>query len=246
MNPTDHQLETLFRDSSANLSPDVADLVAGGIARGRTRRRRQGVGAALAAAAVVGVIGVAASVAPGLIDDRNSAPAFATAPDPVKPKPEPAKPATAQAPDAHLTIAAKDIPAQIASMLPAGELGPIMTDDGFPLLNTARERIVHFQWNGTLTTFIIEPASGLGSCKEFAAQGDGVCEVVDGLETITWGPSFADEVTAQGVQVWQHGYAVSAVSYNAPDGKDVPPVMDAPAINLEQLTELASSEVWFD
>ncbi len=34
MNPTDHQLATLFRDSSSDLTPDVAGLVAGGIARG--------------------------------------------------------------------------------------------------------------------------------------------------------------------------------------------------------------------
>ena len=69
---------------------------------------------------------------------------------------------------------------------------------------------------------------------------------MDGLETLTWGPTTADQVTAQGVEVWQHGYVVSALSYNAPDGKDVPPIVDAPPISLEQLTEIARSEVWFE
>jgi hypothetical protein len=46
--------------------------------------------------------------------------------------------------------------------------------------------------------------------------------------------------------VWQHGYVVSAISYNAPHGKDVPTILDAPPISTEQLTELASSEVWFE
>ena len=35
------------------------------------------------------------------------------------------------------------------------------------------------------------------------------------------------------------------LSYNAADGKDVAPLMDAPPISLEQLTEIASSEAWF-
>ncbi len=46
--------------------------------------------------------------------------------------------------------------------------------------------------------------------------------------------------------VWQHGYIANAVSYNAPDGKDVAPVVDAPPIGLEKLTEIARSEVWFE
>ena len=46
--------------------------------------------------------------------------------------------------------------------------------------------------------------------------------------------------------VWQHGYIANAISYNAPEGKDVAPVVDAPPISLEKLTEIASSEVWFE
>ncbi len=252
MNSTDHQLEALFRDSSSDLSPDVADLVAGGIARGRARRRRQGVGAALAAAAVVGVIGVAASVGPGLVDGRDSAPGFATTPEPVKPTEKPDVTQPRQDIDADLAIGAEDVPSEIASIV-AGDLpealenlGPILQDDTFPLVDTARNKVVHFRWAGTLTTFVIEPAASLATCEQFAAEGDAVCEVVDGLEMLTWGPSLGDQVTAQGVQVWQHGYAVSALSYNAPDGKEVPPIMDDPAISLAQLAEIAASEVWFE
>jgi hypothetical protein len=252
MNPTDHHLETLFRDSTSDLKPDVADLVAGGIGRGRSRRRRQGIGAALGAVAVVGVIGVAASVAPGLVDEPDSAPGFAATADPVKPAAEPDVTPPRPGPDAALAIAARDIPGEVATLLAPDlphaleNLGPILEDDPYPLVNDARTKIVHFRWDGTLTTFIIEPASGLASCEEFAAEGDGGCEVVDGLETLTWGPTLGDGVTAQGVQVWQHGYAVSALSYNAPDGKDVPPVLAAPPISLEQLTQLATSEAWFE
>ncbi len=87
----------------------------------------------------------------------------------------------------------------------------------------------------------------MGSCAELAAATEGgSCNVVGGLEVLTWPATTADMVTAQGAMVWQHGYIANAISYNAPDGKDVAPVVDAPPIGLEKLTEIASSEVWFE
>ena len=68
---------------------------------------------------------------------------------------------------------------------------------------------------------------------------------MDGLEVLTMPPTTADQVTAQGVWVWRHGYVVDAISYNAAEGKDVAPLMDAPPISLDQLTEIARSDVWF-
>ena len=40
------------------------------------------------------------------------------------------------------------------------------------------------------------------------------------------GPTTADQVTAQGVSAWVHGYIVTAISYNASEGKDVAPVTE--------------------
>ena len=37
----------------------------------------------------------------------------------------------------------------------------------------------------------------------------------------------------------------TAMSYNAAEGKDVAPLTDAPPISLDQLTEIANSDVWF-
>ncbi len=77
-----------------------------------------------------------------------------------------------------------------------------------------------------------------------------MCSVVDGLEVLTSTQDFP--VRTIGVTVWNHGYAVQLQSYNVatsknPDGsEDVPPVMDAPAISVEDLIAIASSEVWFD
>jgi hypothetical protein len=130
-------------------------------------------------------------------------------------------------------------------MLPPGELGPVLTEPPYPVVNEPENRVVHFRWNGALTTFVIEPASTLASCEEMAADAGG-CAVVGGLEVLSWPATTADQVTSQGVMVWQHGYVVSAISYNAPEGKMVAPVLDAPPISMDQLTQIASSEVWFE
>jgi len=243
---TDDQLTTLFHESTATLEPDVTELVAGGVARGRTARRRRRAGAALGALAVVGVVGLAVGIGSavggsdspeqGVVADQGS--------DKPSDKPRPSAPEGGPGVDADLTVPARDAPGLIASMLPPGELGPVLQENGFPLVDEPRHKIVHFLWNGTLTTFSIQPASGLGSCTEFATP-PATCEVVDGLETLTYPPTELDQVTAQEISVWKHGYVIGVLSYNAPDGKDVAPVMDQPAISLEQLTEIARSDAWF-
>ena len=241
---SDRQLAVLFHDTTSELAPDVADLVAGGIARGRVQRRRRRVGTTLAAAAVIGVIGVAASVAPGLGNGSpEGVPVASEGPSERAAKSPTPKP-TAAAPDAALAVPAVEIPAEIEAMLPAGSAGPALDEHPYPVVDEPETRIVHFRWNGALTSFIIEPAAALGSCQELAGD-DGVCRNQGGVDVLTWGPSTGDGVTAQGVMVWQHGYAVSALSYNAPHGKEVAPVFAAPPISMEQLTDIASSEVWF-
>jgi hypothetical protein len=81
----------------------------------------------------------------------------------------------------------------------------------------------------------------MASCAEQSKA----CRVVDGTETLVWGPTTADQVTAQGVSVWRHGYIVSVLSYNAADGKDVAPLMADPPISLETLTDIAMSDAWY-
>lgn len=250
---TEHQTSSLLHDATHDLAPDVERLVRGGVVRGRTRRRRRRVGASLAAAAVVGVTGVAASVGPGLLDG-DSSPREARVADqgtttPAKAPTLAPQPAT---PDRLITVAAEDIPGVVADTLGEGDLGPILSKGSYPLVDQRQEKVVHFRWEGTLTTFIIERADTLGSCAEMVDpvnQPDGEpwgeCVVVDGLETLEWGPDTGDGVTAQGTMVWQHGYVVSALSYNAADGKDVPTVTEVPPISPGQLLELTSSEIWF-
>jgi hypothetical protein len=238
----DGRLTTLLRDSTAGLEPDVAEMVAGGIDRGRTARRRRNLGTVLGTIAM-GVVVVALTVAPGLGD--SSSPEKRTVADQPKGKAEPNPPKdNGPTPDAALAVAAEDVPAMFEELLASGNAGPVLTVHPYPVVNEPDQRIAHFRYDGTLTTFIIEPAAGMGTCQE-QATAPATCARVDGQDVLTWPPTEADQVTAQSVSVWVHGYIVTAMSYNAAEGKDVAPLTDAPRISLDQLASVASSDVWF-
>lgn len=85
-------VDLLLRRATADLRPDIDQLVAGGLARGRTRQRRARIGTAVATVAVFGVIGAGAAVVPhlgsGLDSDRDPVqPATSTSSSPA-PSPE--------------------------------------------------------------------------------------------------------------------------------------------------------------
>jgi hypothetical protein len=138
-----------------------------------------------------------------------------------------------------VSIVASDLP------LALQDLGRSLQDDSHPLVDTERHKVVHFRWDGTLTTFSFEPASPMATCEQMEADLSS-CSKIAGDDALTWQAQKADQVTSHGLMMWRHGYVVTAISYNAPEGKEVPPIMDAPAISLEKLTELATSEVWFE
>jgi hypothetical protein len=240
----DGRLATLLRDSTSGLEPDVAELVAGGIERGRTARRRRHLGTALGGVAM-GAVVAALAVAPGLGDSGSPEQGTAADQPSDKPKTKPQQPkAGGPIPDAALAVDAVDVPVVFAELLGATEAGPVLREHPYPVVNEPDRRIAHFLFDGTLTTFIIEPAAGMGTCAEQATP-PATCAKVDGQDVLTWPPTEADQVTAQSVSVWVHGYIVTAMSYNAAEGKEVAPLTDAPPISLDQLTEVASNDAWF-
>lgn len=247
---TEQQTSRLLRESTSGLTADVDDLVRGAVARGRTRRRRRRVGTTFAAAAVVGVIGIAASIGPGLLDQHASertGVADTGTPSP-GPTSGPTTGLTTGPIDRLITVAAADIPGIVAGLLPEGRLGETRTDPPYSLVDQRQQKVVHFMWEGTLTTFTIERADGLAGCEAQAGPGGGPrhCVVDGGIQFLTWGPTTADGVTAQGVSAFVHGYIVTAISYNAADGKDVETVTAQPPISMELLTMLATQDVWFE
>ncbi len=253
----------LLRDAARHddFPTDVDRIVRGGISRGRALRRRRRVGTSLAAATVVGAIGVAASVGPGLLGERGTAavsgPGFATdgsaspSATPTAPtSPAPTTPPRGQV-DAHLAVAAADVPAVFGDLL-GGQVGDVRDDETFPLIDEKVRKTVHFTYEGTLATFVVERADNLAPCAALVdpanqpdGQPGGECVVRDGVELLLTPPEEADGVTAQGVSAWRHGYVVSVVSYNAAYGKEVSLVTDVPPISMADLERLVTSDVWF-
>lgn len=233
MTAPDHGVDLLLRRATDDLRPDVEHLVAGGITRGRTRRRRARIGTAVAAVAVFGVIGAAAAVVPlGGDPDAVQAPIATDPPVPETPSVAPLEPAQG------LAVPADEIQ-QTVDLL----LGPDFTAaaGSSQYAGDERSRTAHFVFDGMLTTVVIEKGTlTMAQCAEVVCE-----ELPDGSTRLEWGPTTADGVTAQGVTWWRRGYEVSVLSYNAAEGKNSPPLAPEPGLSMEQLRVVAGSDVWF-
>ncbi|WP_139982230.1 hypothetical protein [Nocardioides litoris] len=257
-----HPASRLLRDATDGLEHDLAvdvdRIVRGGTARGRTLRRRRRVGTALAAAAVVGVIGVAAGVGPTLLGgEARTAPEYAdqpvtepvTTPTPTaEPTEAPVTPPAGQV-DALVTVSAYDVPGIVGREL-GGTVSDPLTQAPYGVSDERQDKMVHFRYDGTLTTVGIERADGLASCEALVDPADqpdgqpaGRCETRDGVLLLLHDET-ADGVTSRSVWAWRHGYVVSLVSYDSPDGR-AEPVAPAPPISEADAVRLVTSEVWF-
>ena len=215
----------------------------------RGRRRAWG-GTALAVAAVIGVAVAAGSARAALADDGpqrvpEPAPAVGVA---VADQPTAAPSPTAARVDPYdmdalVTVSAEQVPAEVGRLVPRVEVGPVRRDLG--VRDLRQDKVVHFLLDGTLTTVVVERADSIAGCREQARGGPGACELRDGHDLLRWGPTQADGVTARGASYWNHGFVVSVLSYDAPDGKDVAPVAPAPTLTAAELERVATSEVWF-
>jgi hypothetical protein len=190
---------------------------------------------------------------PALLSSERSAPEFADGGSPspdeadtAVPSPTPTPRDARRAPDRPITVSAEEMPGVVADIAGEGAAGETLENASFQLVDQPQEKVAHFLYEGTLTTVSIERADSLAGCQALARGDDGTtCEVVDGLLTLTTPVTTADGVSAQNVWVWNHGWIVSVLSYNAPDGKDVEPVTDVPPLDEEQLNAIARSERWF-
>ena len=249
MHDQEHRLATLLRESTAELTPDVVGLVEGGTARGQGLRRRRRVGTALAAVAVVGVIGVAASVGPGLLDDGSSQGTEGQVTDPGKP--DPVKPPQKETPPPtrKLAVKADRIPAIVAELYP-GEIAPASARTGRIIDDGPTAQIAHFRWNGFLTS--VGAMTGGSTATEACGNlspGSTCTQLPDGSTLLRWsetGPAVDGAVSGQGASLFtDDGWEVFAISYNAADGKDSPVLADDPPLTLAQLEQIVRDDAWF-
>ena len=246
MSPHDSGVTELLRRASDDLTPDVDRLVRGGITRGRSRQRRARIGTTVASLAVIGVVGALAAVVPqgGPESARDPGVATDATSAPVSPTATPPAPATTERPLADFRAA--EVPA-IVNDIVGTQLGaaPRPTDT---IADDSDEKVAYFPYDGMEAAVVLQlnQLVSVARCEEINADLDGSCvELADGTVQLTWGPTLADEVTCQGVSAYRYGYMVSANSCNAASSKDSPPLAPQPPLSIEQLAQVATSEVWF-
>lgn len=253
-------MNNLLEDAAARLSVDVDALVAGGLARGRRLRRRRQVAAGLGSVAAVAVFGAGAVWAGHSFGSSGSSAGPADSLGAVKtvaPRaPETHTVNTGGDIDAPLALDAGQIHQTLAGLLPAGQVGPILTQDPYPVVSKGTDRIEHFTFDGSLVSFIISAAAGQETCESFAANADPQagfrCSSAGGLPVLT--EQTTGSFALNSATVWKHGYEITLMSYAAGpsgqanpamDGKKMQHVADQPPLSLDVLTAAASSDAWF-
>ncbi|HET8716603.1 MAG TPA: hypothetical protein VFM50_02540 [Nocardioidaceae bacterium] len=260
----DTGVDRIFHEATHRLNPDVDRLVAGGLERGRVRRRRHLAGTAVAAVATVGVIGVGAAVVPQLTtgpagdlpvasgETSSTVAASPSVPPSATPTPPPAS--ESPAPDTtHLgetagpTVHAADIPGLVDQLVPGHDVGEPLMQPPYGVSDAPDDKTVHFEVDGMLTTVIIGPASPTLAydCADEAVVD---CRTLpDGTVVQVSVPTVNDGVTMQEVIALGDAWMVSVLSYNADDRpKSSEPLQDAPALDEEELVTLATSDAWFE
>lgn len=261
---TDGRISTLFHDSTADIEPDVSGLVRGGIDRGRIKRRRQNVGMAFAAAAAVGIVGVAASVAPGLSPssagfEPAGAPTPAAAsetsavarPKATQPKTKPGTPPPIPVTD--IPVKAADLPRLFTKLYP-GKVTPAEQRTGRIMDDGRAGQYAHFLWNGFTTTVAFVAYSGTPAqrCRELQQDANPPITCVkrqDGSFLIQGqrgtAPARDGGGTSQGASlITKDGYEIFIMSYNTAR-KEGPILAAEPPFSLAQLTRAVTSDVWF-
>ncbi len=265
-NDTDERISTLFRDSTAEVEPDVAGLVRGGIDRGRVKRRRSNLGMVLAAAATVSVVGVTASVVSTLgssgagLDPAGApaaAPATSTVTPPKATTPRATKPGRPPSiPTADIPVKAAELPRSFTKLYP-GKITPAEERTGRIMDDGRAGQYAHFRWNGftTSVTFVAFTGTPAEKCREVqldASQSGAApvkCQPRPDGSVLTTGrgtaPARDGGGTSQGASLFTtHGYEIFVQSYNTAL-KEGPILADEPPFSIAQLIRAVTSKVWF-
>ena len=243
---TEHNVTELLERATAELRPRSA-LVAAGVAAGRRRRRHHLVGTAAATVAVLGLTGTGLTLAvsgDGPDGARGVDPAQTTS---TRPKAQ--APATTE--HWKLAVTAGQVPATFASVLPGDITESPQKEPDIP--------IVDFQWNGFATRVgLISDSFITGKsvpdprqrCEELGSGGQ-PCEPgrVPGSfeQSMTWtGPPVDGGTTTRVLTVYfAEGWDVTVMVSNGA-AKEGPVLAPDVPLTLEQLRQVAYSDVWFE
>lgn len=241
----------LLRTATDDLETPSARLVAGGMARGRVRRRRHLMGTTIAAAALLGAAAVGLPQLVGDGGDSRSGDVELV----------PAGPVPADQPRAIIPPA--DGASTLVSLLPEGETSGAANDDAPE--GAVASRVVYE--GGTIEAEVFEfhsaadkaKAAELGHALETAAQA---CGWKDHTECVklsdgTWFDHATSGEREPGMDLpylgthataWTpDGFVVRVTAYNVAGDEENPVIVPGgqPVLTVEELRAIATSDAWF-
>jgi hypothetical protein len=244
---TEHHVTELLERVTEELQPDPG-LVAAGVAAGRRRRRRHLVGPAAAMVTVLGLAGTGLTVALSGSGGDGS-----RAVDPVSTS-KPHRTTTAPTPQVgrwKLAVRAAEVPATFGALVP-GTISTVPNkemDDANP--------IIDFLWNGYAARVGLVSDSYITGkkvadpqlrCQEFGSDQPCTAGRLPGSfeQSMTWtGPAVDGGTTTSALTVYfAEGWDLTVMVTNAA-AKEGPALTPDVPLTLDQLREVAYSEIWF-
>lgn len=256
----DHGVDLLLRRTADDLVlPDVDRLVAGGVSRGRTRRRRARIGTAVASVAVIGVVGAAAAVVPRLGGEVDSAR------DPRPPQPATSGP-TAGSPDVappadvlRPLVPPNEMAQTIRDMTGASDVHEVFVDESgkdLPRLfyGSVRSGFVSFRIRWYNNPLVVadggQPLAPSHIC-ETAVEPD--CTTLsDGSRLLREDvrqsggtgvpPTFLERSLTLATD---DGWQIDVIAYNSTGEKEGVVVAPEPVLTMAEMEALATSDAWY-
>lgn len=228
---------------------DLSALVERGTRRGRASLRRRRVVASLSTAAMVGVVGVGATVVPSWLASPAAAPITVV----------PAAPAAANPDTPREPIDPSQMAATLASLLPGESTDPAnWHGQGFQaasvLLDGRRvDVLVEQTWSDVDQAKAKELGDELDSAEALcrrASSGGACTRVAAGwLRTHQYAETEQDHqngIVGNHATLWtSDGWTVIVSAYNASGEKHTDPVSGDPVLTQGQVGDLAVSDAWF-
>ncbi len=239
---TQREALDLLERATDDLPLDLEGVVTGGVRRGRVRRRNRRVRTTLAAAAVVGAVGLGVTLLPLGGSGGGDGSEVAVEPT-VGPSQTTAPPSSAPSPRVF-TAPAKDFASIVAGLAGIQDVEGPLTEPPYGVADGPDEWSAFFRLNGALTSAYVragDPAGNQKSCRQSFDNCRLVGEAWVGSNA--GGPQ--DGVSYNSATAWSDGYEISVGSYNAAEGKESPVLSEGPQLTPDVLEQMVLDDVWF-
>lgn len=235
MNTIEQRAAALLDTATTGLDPRVDHLVAGGVARGRARRRRRRMGTTFAAVAAIGVIGAAANVVelPKRAADANVY---------MSPTAPTSLPAEAQR---RFSMDPAKVAWVLSDLLPSGDVSHRVS--GSDQVDSERYRDGRLRFNGGL---VAVRGEWVGDADDAICADRGCVDVGNGDRMLITARSpmskDGSRVSNSVILYLSDGWSIGVNSANYPETPADDPIAPRPVLTVEELKAIVTSDVWLD